>query len=126
MEHLKVGLLRTSFPSPPDVDPLRFSRIPAEYPPICRRLRPRLTRSSLLLRSPRAKFNAKTGRGPHDPRDPSAISARTPRGYPDSCTSRPTGVPLPPAESRQNSNRIPLELTLNCSGHSQLRVDPHA
>ena len=121
---LKFGLLRTPFPSPPvHKNPCRS---PAEFPPNTRRfaadLPPRLTRSSLLPRSPRAKFNAKTERGPHDPWDTSAIPARTPRGYPDSCPARPTGVPLP----QRNSARIPLESPLNYSGHSQLRVDPHA
>src|SRR5215813_1401817 len=116
MEHLKVELLRISFLAHHGVDPLRFPRnpcrSPAEFPPNTRRfavdLRPRLTRRSLRLRSPRAKFNAKTGRGPHDPRDTSAISART-AGIPIAARLGLQVFRCP----QQNPARIPIESRLN-------------
>src|SRR5215475_215046 len=121
MEHVKVGLLRTSFPSPPwrrsppvPKKPLpKPSRIPAEYPPICRRFAPspdpQITTSQVTTRQIQCQAWARSSRPKGYLGDIGKDS-----GYPDSCTSRPTGVPLPPAESRYNSNRIPLELTLNC------------
>src|SRR5215470_136150 len=95
----------TSIPSGSQAPLPKPSRIPAEYPPMCRRFAPspdpQLTAAQVTTREIRRQDWARFSR----PTGSLGDTGEDTRGYPDSCTSRPTGVPLP----QQNPARLPIE-----------------